>query len=94
MMGCAIGDAVGELATIHDDRYRLVGWLNQTERLTYTDETAMMIGVAEAFVLAEQLGLDHQTLFDVVSKSTGQSWALTGYCPVPGPVPARGHPRS
>ena len=48
MMGCAIGDAVGELATIHDDRYRLVGWLNQTERLTYTDETAMMIGVAEA----------------------------------------------
>ncbi len=47
-----------------------------------------MIGVAEAFVLAEQLGLDRQTLFDVVSKSTGQSWALTSYCPVPGPVPA------
>jgi 3-hydroxyisobutyrate dehydrogenase len=46
-----------------------------------------MIGVAEAFVLAEQLGLDRQTLFDVVSKSTGQSWALTSYCPAPGPVP-------
>ncbi|HYZ33103.1 MAG TPA: 3-hydroxyisobutyrate dehydrogenase [Crenalkalicoccus sp.] len=49
---------------------------------------ASMIVTAEAFVLAERLGLTHQALFDVVSKSTGQSWALTGYCPVPGPVPA------
>ena len=47
-----------------------------------------MIGVCEAFTLAHKLGLTSQTLFDVVSKSTGQSWALTGYCPVPGPVPA------
>jgi 3-hydroxyisobutyrate dehydrogenase len=46
-----------------------------------------MIGVCEAFTLAHKLGLTSQTLFDVVSKSTGQSWALTGYCPVPGPVP-------
>jgi 3-hydroxyisobutyrate dehydrogenase len=47
-----------------------------------------MIGVCEAFTLAHKLGLTSQTLFDVVSKSTGQCWALTGYCPVPGPVPA------
>src|ERR1700675_4945005 len=46
-----------------------------------------MIGVSEAFVLAEKLGLDHQKLFDIVSKSSGQCWALTSYCPVPGPVP-------
>ncbi len=46
-----------------------------------------MIGVAEAFVLAEKLGLSHQALFDVASKSSGQCWALTTYCPVPGPVP-------
>ena len=46
-----------------------------------------MIGCAEGFVLAEKLGLSHQSLFDVVSTSSGQSWALTGYCPVPGPVP-------
>ena len=46
-----------------------------------------MIGTCEAFTLAQKLGLAPQTLFDVVSKSTGQSWALTGYCPVPGPVP-------
>jgi 3-hydroxyisobutyrate dehydrogenase len=47
-----------------------------------------MIGVAEAFVLGEKLGLSHQTVFDVASTSSGQCWALTSYCPVPGPVPA------
>jgi 3-hydroxyisobutyrate dehydrogenase len=47
-----------------------------------------MIGVGEAFALADKLGLDHQKLFDVASKSSGQCWALTSYCPVPGPVPA------
>ncbi|BAI76307.1 3-hydroxyisobutyrate dehydrogenase (plasmid) [Azospirillum sp. B510] len=47
-----------------------------------------MIGVCEAFVLAEKLGLSHQALFDVSSTSSGQCWSLTSYCPVPGPVPA------
>ncbi len=47
-----------------------------------------MVGIAEAFVLAERLGLDHQALFDVASTSSGQCWALTNHCPVPGPVPA------
>lgn len=46
-----------------------------------------MISVAEAFVLAEKLGLDHQKLYDVSSKASGQCWSLTTYCPVPGPVP-------
>jgi len=46
-----------------------------------------MIGVSEAFMLAKRLGLDFQKLFDVASTSSGQSWALTNYCPVPGPVP-------
>jgi 3-hydroxyisobutyrate dehydrogenase len=46
-----------------------------------------MIGVSEAFVLAEKLGLDKQKLFDISSKSSGQCWSLTTYCPVPGPVP-------
>jgi 3-hydroxyisobutyrate dehydrogenase len=45
-----------------------------------------MIGVCEAFVLAEKLGLSHQALFDVASASSGQCWSLTTYCPVPGPV--------
>ena len=46
-----------------------------------------MIGVSEAFTLAEKLGLSHQALFDVASTSSGQCWSLTTYCPVPGPVP-------
>jgi 3-hydroxyisobutyrate dehydrogenase len=47
-----------------------------------------MIAVSEAFVLAEKLGLDHQKLFDISSKSSGQCWSMTNYCPVPGPVPS------
>ena len=46
-----------------------------------------MIAVSEAFMLAKRLGLDAQKLFDVSSKASGQCWALTSYCPVPGPVP-------
>jgi 3-hydroxyisobutyrate dehydrogenase len=49
---------------------------------------ATMIATAEAFVLGEKLGLSHQALFDVASTSSGQSWSMTSYCPVPGPVPA------
>lgn len=47
-----------------------------------------MIGVSEAFVLGEKLGLTDQALFDVASNASGQCWALTTNCPVPGPVPA------
>jgi len=46
-----------------------------------------MIGVAEAFVLGEKLGLSHQALFDVASTSSGQCWALMNHCPVPDLVP-------
>ncbi|MDQ0146562.1 MULTISPECIES: 3-hydroxyisobutyrate dehydrogenase [Pseudarthrobacter] len=47
-----------------------------------------MIAVSEAFVLGEKLGLTHQALFDVASAASGQCWALTTNCPVPGPVPS------
>lgn len=46
-----------------------------------------MIAVSEAFVLGEKLGLSNQALFDVASNASGQCWALTTNCPVPGPVP-------
>ncbi|MFI1971883.1 3-hydroxyisobutyrate dehydrogenase [Streptomyces cinnamoneus] len=46
-----------------------------------------MIAVSEAFVLGESLGLSHQALYDVASTASGQCWALTVNCPVPGPVP-------
>ena len=45
-----------------------------------------MVGVGEAFALADKLGLPAQALFDISSTSSGQCWALTSYCPVPGPV--------
>ena len=48
---------------------------------------ATMVATAEAFVLAESLGLSHRALFDVASTSSGQSWSLTSYCPVPELVP-------
>ena len=46
-----------------------------------------MIGVCEAFVLANKLGLDNEKLFEISSKASGQCWSLSTYCPVPGPVP-------
>jgi 3-hydroxyisobutyrate dehydrogenase len=46
-----------------------------------------MIAVSEAFVLGEALGLTNQALFDVAARASGQCWALTTNCPVPGPVP-------
>ena len=47
-----------------------------------------MIAVSEAFVLGEKLGLSNEALFNVASAASGQCWALTTNCPVPGPVPA------
>jgi 3-hydroxyisobutyrate dehydrogenase len=47
-----------------------------------------MVGVSEALILAERLGLDLKKLHDIVAPSSGQSWALTGYCPAPGVVAA------
>lgn len=45
-----------------------------------------MLGVSEAFVLADRLGLDRQKLFDIASNSSGSCWSLLKNCPVPGPV--------
>ncbi len=47
-----------------------------------------MIGTCEAFNLAEKLGLDAQTFFDISSTASGQCWSMTKYCPAPGPVAA------
>ncbi len=48
---------------------------------------ASMIATCEAFTLAEKLGLDLQTFYDISSKSSGQNWSMTSYCPVPGVGP-------
>jgi 3-hydroxyisobutyrate dehydrogenase len=47
-----------------------------------------MIGTCEAMNLAIKLGLNPQNFYDIASKASGQSWSLTSYCPVPGPVEA------
>ena len=48
---------------------------------------ATMAATCEAFVLAQKLGLDPQTFYDISSKASGQSWSMTSYCPVPGVGP-------
>jgi len=45
-----------------------------------------MIGTCEAFNMAEKLGLDAQTFYDIASTASGQNWSMTQYCPAPGPV--------
>ena len=47
-----------------------------------------MIATCESLAMGQKLGVSAETLFSIISKSSGQSWALTSYCPVPGPVPA------
>jgi 3-hydroxyisobutyrate dehydrogenase len=46
-----------------------------------------MLGICEAFGLAEKLGLAPERFFEIASQSSGQCWSLTTYCPWPGPVP-------
>jgi len=46
-----------------------------------------MIGTCEAFTMAQRLGLDPQVFYDIASVSSGQSWSVTSYCPVPGVGP-------
>ena len=46
-----------------------------------------MIGTCEAFSMAQKLGLDPQTFYDIASVSSGQCWSMTSYCPVPGAGP-------
>ena len=48
---------------------------------------ATMVATCEAFLLAEKLGLDAQAFYDIASVSSGQSWSMTSYCPVPGVGP-------
>jgi 3-hydroxyisobutyrate dehydrogenase len=48
---------------------------------------ATMVATCEAFLLAQKLGLDPQTFYDISSVSSGQSWSMTSYCPLPGVGP-------
>jgi len=48
---------------------------------------ATMVATCEAFAMARKIGLDPQTFYDISSVSSGQSWSMTSYCPLPGVGP-------
>ena len=46
-----------------------------------------MLGVCEAFALAEKLNLATDRFFEIAAQSSGQCWSLSTYCPVEGVGP-------
>lgn len=53
-----------------------------------------MIAVSEGFQLAEKLGLDAKTFFDIATNASSQCWSMSSYCPAPGVldnVPSANH---
>ena len=48
---------------------------------------ASMIATCEAIALADNLSLDRDKLFEVVSTSSGNCWSMSTYCPAPGVGP-------
>ena len=47
-----------------------------------------LAGAAEGAVLADRLGLDKQVFWNIASVSSGDSWALRTWYPIPGVVPS------
>lgn len=60
MLGSAVGDAIGELAFHYPDKESLIKQLELTSEFSYTDDTAMAIGLAESII--ESGGLDQHHL--------------------------------
>ncbi len=73
LVGSALGDAIGELAFRYHDEMSLGAVVEHSNVLTYTDDTAMAIGLAETIV---QTGhLDEKHLGDVFkSNFTREPW--------------------
>ena len=78
MVGSALGDALGELASVHDTREALIDWIGEADSLKYTDETAMAIGLAEAIT---DLGdVDPQHLGEIIrAKYSREPWRGYGH---------------
>ena len=78
MVGTALGDALGELAGVHDTREDLIDWIGEADSLRYTDETAMAIGLAEA--IADLGGVDPQHLGEIIrAKYSREPWRGYGH---------------
>lgn len=70
LIGSAVGDAIGELAGVHNDRQSLLDWLDEGDMLRYTDDTAMAIGLAEAMSSAS--GVDQQVIGETFKRNYGK----------------------
>lgn len=53
LIGSALGDAIGELAFKYRSEKDLIKELEQSDRVRYTDDTAMAIGLSESLIEKE-----------------------------------------
>jgi poly(ADP-ribose) glycohydrolase ARH3 len=67
MVGSALGDAIGELAFRYTRKEHLCAIMDRVEKLIYTDDTAMAIGLAESIL--QMKGIDPQHLGDTFNKN-------------------------
>lgn len=67
MVGSALGDAIGELAFRYREKQTLRPLVDRIEKLVYTDDTAMAIGLAESIL--QKKGIDQQHLGDIFSRN-------------------------
>ncbi len=67
MVGSALGDAIGEVAFVHIRESSLSDFLEGDESLTYTDDTAMALGIAESLVRMKKI--DQQDLGDTFRRN-------------------------
>lgn len=70
LLGGAIGDAIGELASVHGDEESLTDWLSEGDVLRYTDDTAMSIGIAEA--LSTSGGINEEEVGRIFQRNYGK----------------------
>ncbi len=80
IIGSALGDAIGELAFRHPEKARVLELVGRQEELSYTDDTAMAIGLAESIL--EIGSIDQQHLGDTFSRNY-QREPWRGYGPGP-----------
>jgi poly(ADP-ribose) glycohydrolase ARH3 len=67
MIGSALGDAIGELAFRFHEKERLCDMIDQIEKLVYTDDTAMAVGLAVSMI--QKKGIDQQHLGETFSQN-------------------------
>ncbi len=67
MVGSGLGDAIGELAFSVPEKDDLRNLIDRAEKLVYTDDTAMMIGLAES--LLQKRGIDSEHLGDTFCRN-------------------------